>query len=122
MLFSYGGSFFFSEVICTSALPQLNKWSLLKAVLTIPFNLIRGKKAMNPRSLKFKFKVGQYPEIVDYEGQKAQIDMAKTLGVEQVVIIRYASLGSQLDFASSIYLHGQVVVFNTFSSYLRSFL
>ena len=41
------------------------------------------------RGLRFRFKNGQYPEKVDYEGQKAQIDLAKQVGAKQVVIVRY---------------------------------
>jgi len=74
-------------VICTSAVPKISKLSVFAALLRIPWNLIRGKKALNPRSLKFKWSAGGYPEKVDYEGQKAQIELAKRIGVEQVVVV-----------------------------------
>ena len=43
------------------------------------------KKAINFRDLQFKYKENQYPEVVDYVGQKKQIDFAKELGVKHVV-------------------------------------
>jgi glutamyl-tRNA reductase len=51
-------------VICTSAMPTISKVSLLKAFLKAPINLIRGRKAMDFRSLKFVWKKGQFPEKV----------------------------------------------------------
>ena len=76
-------------VICTSAVPLVNRMSLLRTVLKIPYNLLRRKKMVDFRGLRFRFKNGQYPEKVDYEGQKAQIDLAKQVGAKQVVIVRY---------------------------------
>ena len=78
-----------SMIICTSAVPFLSKKSLIQAVLKVPLNILRKKKALDFRTLRFKFKKGQYPEKVDYEGQKAQIDLAKKLGIKHVVIVRY---------------------------------
>lgn len=75
-------------VICTSAVPQISKVSLIKAMLKIPLNILTPKKkAINFRDLQFKYKPGQYPEMVDYVGQKKQIDFAKKLGVKHVVIV-----------------------------------
>ena len=74
-------------VICTSAVPVISVRSLIRNTLLIPWNLARGKKAVDFRSLRFKFKRNQYPEKVDYEGQVKQIDMAKQLGVEHVVVV-----------------------------------
>jgi len=74
-------------VICTSAVPVVSKYSMVKAMLKIPLNLLLGKKAMDFRSLRFKYRPGQYPEMVDYEGQIKQIDLAKKLGITQVVIV-----------------------------------
>jgi len=74
-------------IICTSAVPVLSKKSLVRTICLAPFNLIRGEKAFNFRSFRFKFKKGQYPEMVDYEGQVAQIDLAKKLGMKKVVIV-----------------------------------
>ena len=76
-------------VICTSAVPQISKLSLFKAILKIPLNILdpAKKKAINFRDLQFKYKENQYPEVVDYVGQKKQIDFAKKLGVKHVVCI-----------------------------------
>lgn len=74
-------------VICTSAVPKISKLSIFLALLKAPLNLIRRKKAVDPRAFKFKWSAGGYPEKVDYKGQIAQIDLAKRLGVEQVVIV-----------------------------------
>ena len=75
-------------VICTSAVPQISKTSVLKAMLKIPLNILTPKKkAINFRDLQFKYKPGQYPEMVDYIGQKKQIDLAKKMGVKHVVIV-----------------------------------
>ena len=74
-------------IICTSAVPVISIRSLIQNTLKIPWNLLRGKKAVDFRSLRFKFKRNQYPEKVDYEGQVMQIDMAKQLGVEHVVVV-----------------------------------
>ena len=51
-------------IICTSAMPRISKMSLVKAFIKAPFNIIRGKKAVDFRSLKFVWKKGQYPEKV----------------------------------------------------------
>lgn len=75
-------------VICTSAVPTISKTSMFKALLKVPINIVSGRKAFNFRDLKFKYKPGQYPEKVDYEGQIAQIDLAKKLGISHVVIVR----------------------------------
>ena len=73
-------------VICTSAVPQVSKKSIIKTILKIPINILTcEKKAINFRDLQFKYKPGQYPEMVDYVGLKKQIDFAKTLGVKHVV-------------------------------------
>lgn len=75
-------------VICTSAVPQIKKSSLMKAMLKIPLNILTPKKkAINFRDLQFKYRPGQYPEMVDYIGQKKQIDFAKKLGVKHVILV-----------------------------------
>lgn len=76
-----------SLIICTSAVPTVDKLSLVLAFLKIPFNLIRRKKAVDFRTLKFVWKNKQYPELVDYEGQKKTIDLAKRVGVKQVIVV-----------------------------------
>lgn len=74
-------------VICTSAVPIISTRSLIQSTLKIPWNLLRGRKAVDFRSLQFKYKRNQYPEKVDYEGQVMQIDMAKQLGVKHIVVV-----------------------------------
>lgn len=74
-------------VICTSAVPVLMKRSLVKALLLIPWNVIRGKRAIGFDTFRFKWKMGQTPQQVDYQGQKAQIDVARQLGMERVVLL-----------------------------------
>lgn len=74
-------------VICTSAVPVVSKVSLLKAFCQAPFNLLRGKKAMDFRQFQFVWQNRQYPELVDYRGQVAQINLAKQLHMKQVVVV-----------------------------------
>lgn len=75
-------------VICTSAVPKISKRSLVKAILKIPINILTPKKkVINFSDLQFKYQPGQYPEMVDYIGQKKQIDFAKKLGVKHVVLV-----------------------------------
>jgi NAD(P)H-binding len=76
-----------SMIICTSAVPAVSKRSLFLSMLKVPFNLIRGKKAFDFRSLRFVWKYKGYPEVVDYQGQVAQIDLAKALNMKQVIIV-----------------------------------
>jgi len=74
-------------VICTSAVPRISKLSLVKAILNAPVNLVRGKKAIDFRTLKFVWKNGGYPELVDYKGAVAQINLAKQMQMKQVVVV-----------------------------------
>ena len=57
---------------------------------------------MNSRSLKFTWKAGQYPEMVDYLGQVAQIDLAKKIGVEHVIIVSSMGGTDPKNFLNSI--------------------
>jgi hypothetical protein len=75
-------------IICTSAVPKISKRSLAKAFLKIPLNVVRGKKFMNFRDIGFRYAPGQYPEKVDYDGQIAQIELAKRLGISHVILLR----------------------------------
>lgn len=75
-------------IICTSAVPIMKKRSLLKALGMMPFNVVRGKKAFEFRQLEFCYRKGQYPEKVDYQGQIAQIDLAKKIGIKHVILVR----------------------------------
>lgn len=89
-------------VICTSAVPQISKLSVLKAMLKIPVNVITKKKAINFRDLQFKYRPGQYPEKVDYIGQKKQIDLAKKMGVKQVVVVSSMGGTDESNFLNQI--------------------
>jgi NAD(P)H-binding len=74
-------------VVCTSAVPTISKISLLKALITAPFNLLRGKKAVDFRRLRFVWKYGHYPEKIDYHGQISQIELAKKLSIKEIVLV-----------------------------------
>jgi uncharacterized protein YbjT (DUF2867 family) len=74
-------------VICTSAVPTISKISLIKAFLKVPWNILRGRKAIDFRSFRFVWQNGQYPELVDYQGQVAQIDLARRLRIPHVVVV-----------------------------------
>lgn len=76
-----------SMVICTSAVPTISKMSLVKALLKAPINMIRGKKAVDFRQLRFVWKYKQYPEIVDYYGHISQIDLAKQLNMKEIILV-----------------------------------
>ena len=89
-------------VICTSAVPQISKSSVIKAMLKAPINVLSGEKAINFRDFKFKFKPGQYPERVDYVGQTKQIDFAKKLGIKHVVLISSMGVLDPDNFLNSI--------------------
>ena len=75
-------------IICTSAVPKISKASVIRQMLKIPLNVIRKKPAINFRGFRFRYRPGQHPEMVDYEGQKKQIELAKKLGVKRVVVVR----------------------------------
>jgi uncharacterized protein YbjT (DUF2867 family) len=93
---------FKAMIICTSAVPTISKYSLFKAFLKIPLNVIRRKKAFDFRSLSFVWKQGQYPEKVDYQGQMAQIDLAKKLGMKHVVVVGSMGGTDSTNFLNSI--------------------
>jgi hypothetical protein len=75
-------------IICTSAVPQITRRSLAAALVKVPWNVIRRQKQMiDYRSLKFKWKHNGYPEKVDYHGTVAQINLAKKLGIQKVILM-----------------------------------
>jgi hypothetical protein len=75
-------------IICTSAVPQITRRSLAAALVQVPWNVLRRKKRMiDYRSLKFKWKHNGYPEKVDYHGTVAQINLAKKLGIQKVILM-----------------------------------
>jgi uncharacterized protein YbjT (DUF2867 family) len=89
-------------VICTSAVPRISKRSLFLALLKAPIRLIQGKKAIDFRSFRFVWKNGQYPEKVDYEGQVAQIDLAKKLKMKRVVVVSSMGGTDKENFLNSV--------------------
>lgn len=89
-------------VICTSAVPVVSKLSIVKAVLKVPFNLIKGRKPLDFRSLRFKWKNNGYPEIVDYQGQVAQIKLAQKLNMKQVIIVSSMGGTDPSNFLNSV--------------------
>ena len=74
-------------ISCTSAVPRISRGSLLKSVAKIPINFVRRKKLVNFRDFRFKWRYGGYPEKVDYVGQIKQINLAKKLGMPQVIVV-----------------------------------
>lgn len=74
-------------IICTSAVPRVRKRSLAMMLLRAPWRMIRGNPIVDFKSMRFAWKHGGYPEKVDYYGQKAQIDLAKRLGIPHVVLV-----------------------------------
>jgi NAD(P)H-binding len=74
-------------IICTSAVPRISRASLVAMLCKAPWNFIRRRPLVDFRSLQFKWKHGGYPELVDYRGQVAQIELAKLLGIKHVVVI-----------------------------------
>jgi len=69
-------------VIATSAMPQIDKMSLVGVILTKVFTF--GFVALRP---SFWYDEGKSPEQVDFKGQQAQVDAAKAAGVKQVVLV-----------------------------------
>ena len=77
-----------SMVICTSAVPRISKRSLGQALLRAPWNLLRGRKALDFRTLRFVWKNNGYPERVDYHGAVAQMNLAaQQLRMKQIVVV-----------------------------------
>ena len=69
-------------VIVTSAMPRLLKSSLVGVILTKVFTL--GFVSKKP---SFYFDDGQSPEMVDWMGQRNQIDASKAAGLKHVVLV-----------------------------------
>uniref|UniRef100_A0A7S4C7P4 NAD(P)-binding domain-containing protein n=1 Tax=Eutreptiella gymnastica TaxID=73025 RepID=A0A7S4C7P4_9EUGL len=67
-------------VICTSAVPKIQFFSIIKILLAKLF-------CQKPGRPTFSFAPGGTPEEVDWIGQKNQIDAAKAAGVSHVVIV-----------------------------------
>ena len=89
-------------VVCSSSVPKISKISLLKALFKLPWNLVRGKKLVDFRTLRFGWKRGQSPEQVDYHGQVALIDLAKQHNMQQVVVIGSMGGTDEDNFLNSV--------------------
>ena len=74
-------------IICTSAVPRIRKRSLASMLVKAPWRAIKGEPLMDVHSMRFAWKHGGYPELVDFHGQKAQIDLAKELGIPHVILV-----------------------------------
>lgn len=74
-------------IICTSAVPRIRKRSLVAMFAKAPWRIVRGEPFLDIHSMRFAWKHGGYPEKVDYQGQIAQIDLAKKLGIGHVVLV-----------------------------------
>eukprot|EP00980_Cylindrotheca_fusiformis_P019734 scaffold6898_cov123-Cylindrotheca_fusiformis.AAC.11 len=89
-------------IICTSAVPRVSRRSLAKAVLMAPWNLVQRKRAIDFRNLRFKWKNNGYPELVDYYGQRKQINLAKKLGMKHVVLISSMGVTDRSHFLNRV--------------------
>lgn len=89
-------------VICTSAVPRISQKSLLRAMMLAPINMIRRKKPIDFKSLRFKWKNNGYPELVDYYGQIKQFNLAKKLGVKHVVLISSMGVTDRSHFLNNV--------------------
>lgn len=71
-----------AAVLVTSAMPQLNKLSLVKVIgaKLLTFGMV----SLRP---DFWYVEGQSPEHMDWVGQRDQIDAAKASGVKHVVLV-----------------------------------
>lgn len=69
-------------IIVTSAMPQIDKLSLVKVIGVKLFTL--GQVSRRP---DFYYAEGQSPEHIDWVGQRNQIDTAKAAGVKHIVLV-----------------------------------
>lgn len=89
-------------IICTSSVPRVSRRSVAKAVVLAPWNLVRRRKPIDFRSLRFKWKYNGYPELVDYHGQRKQINLAKKLGMKHVVLISSMGVTDRNHFLNNV--------------------
>lgn len=71
-----------AAVIVTSAIPQLDKLSLVKVIGVKVLTL--GQVSLRP---DFYYAEGQTPEYVDWVGQRNQVEAAKAAGVKHIVLV-----------------------------------
>ena len=75
-------------IIATSAVPKIQPLSIVKVLI----GKLIGQKFLP----EFTFKLGQTPKEVDYDGQLNQINAAKELGCQHVVLLG-SGLGSKTE-------------------------
>jgi len=98
-----GSSGIEAMIICTSAVPQIQKRSLVKMALKVPWNFVRRRRPLvDFRSLTFKWKNDGYPEMVDYRGQISQFQLAKALGIPHVVLVSSMGVTDPNNFLNSV--------------------
>lgn len=69
-------------IILTSAMPKINKASLIPVIGAKVFTL--GMVSLKPT---FWFEEGQSPEEIDWAGQRNQIDAARAAGVRHIILV-----------------------------------
>mmetsp|Transcript_1013 Transcript_1013/g.2693 ORF Transcript_1013/g.2693 Transcript_1013/m.2693 type:complete len:323 (+) Transcript_1013:2-970(+) len=82
-------------VICTSAVPQIKKWSLVKVLMGKLLRRAGGRP-------EFHFPAGGTPEEVDYYGTLAQVDAAKKAGVGHIVLVSSMGGTDRTNFLNTI--------------------
>eukprot|EP00884_Botryococcus_braunii_P014981 jgi/Botrbrau1/23484/Bobra.106_1s0036.2 len=82
-------------VIATSAVPKIKPLSLF----TVFWKKLLRQEGARP---EFTFKEEQYPEQVDWLGQKKQIDAAKKAGVRKVVLVSSMGVTQPDNFLNTI--------------------
>lgn len=80
-------------VIATSAVPKILPLSIAKVLFAKAFGKLLN---LPPGRPEFKWEPNGQPELVDWIGQKNQIDLAKKLKLKQVVVVSSMG-GSQAD-------------------------
>jgi hypothetical protein len=94
-------------VICTSAVPKIQKRSLVRVLLAKLFR----REGVRPT---FTFKKGQMPEQADWDSQRMQIDAARAAGAAKVVVCGSMGGTDRANFLNTIgepWAQGAVCVF-----------
>lgn len=79
-------SFFFGDINDRTSLEKAIAQCQALVMVTSAIPKIKAPPQPGQRP-EFDFEAGGLPEEVDYQGQKNQIDIAKTAGVEQIVLV-----------------------------------
>lgn len=90
-------------IILTSAMPKLNKASLLPVIAAKVMSF--GTASLKPT---FWFEDGQSPEEVDWLGQRHQIEAAKAAGVQHIILVSSMG-GTQPDHFLNKNMHNMVL-------------